>query len=76
MKIAKWGNSLAIRIPVEVVQKLGLRANDEAQVRITGNHSFEVIRDCKRQEAIEVLRRLRVTVAEDFSFNRDEIYVQ
>ena len=74
MKLAKWGNSLAIRIPAEVVDRLGLRENEEADIRVTGDHSFEVVRDRRRQEAIETIRSLRVTVPEDFVFNRDEIY--
>ena len=74
MKVAKWGNSLAIRIPAEVVEKLGLHENEEAQVRVTGDHSFEVVRDRSRQQALETIRRLRVTVPEGFVFNRDEIY--
>jgi antitoxin MazE len=45
MKISKWGNSLAIRIPAEVVQKLGLRPDEEAIVNVTGKNSFEVVRD-------------------------------
>ena len=74
MRLAKWGNSLAIRIPAEVVEKLGLRENQEADIRVTGEHSFEVVRDRKRQEALETIRQLRVTVPEGFFFDRDEIY--
>ena len=74
MKLAKWGNSLALRIPAEVVQKLGLRENEDAEVRVTGEHSFEVMRDRRRQEALETIRRLRVTVPKGFVFDRDEIY--
>ena len=74
MKVAKWGNSLAIRIPAEVVEKLGLRESQDAHVRVTGEHSFEVVRDRSRQEALETIRKLRVTVPEGFRFDRDEIY--
>ena len=74
MKFAKWGNSLAIRIPAEVVEKLGLTPDQEAVVNVTGENSFEVVRDHRRQEAIEAIRRLRVTVPDGFVFDRDEIY--
>lgn len=74
MKFAKWGNSLAIRIPAEVVAKLGISPDEEAQIKVTGEHSFEITRDRRRQEAIETLRKLRVVVPNDFVFNRDEIY--
>ncbi len=74
MKISKWGNSLAIRIPAEVVEKLGLTPNEEAVVNVTGENSFEVVRDCRRQEAMERLRKMRVELPADFVFDRDEIY--
>jgi antitoxin MazE len=74
MKLAKWGNSLAVRIPSDVVEKLGLRPDDEAEIRVTGDHSFEVVRDRRREEALETLRTLRVTVPDGFVFSRDEIY--
>jgi antitoxin MazE len=74
MKFAKWGNSLAVRIPADVVAKLGLSPDEEAQIRVTGEHSFEVIRDRSREEALEKLRKLRFTVPEDYSFDRSEIY--
>ncbi len=74
MKLAKWGNSLAIRIPADVVERLGLKPDEEAEVRVTGDHSFEVVRDRRREEALEVLRKLRVTVPDGFVFSRDEIY--
>ena len=32
MKFAKWGNSIAIRVPAEVVAKLGISPDEEAQI--------------------------------------------
>jgi antitoxin MazE len=29
MKVSKWGNSLAIRLPAELVEKLGIKEGDE-----------------------------------------------
>jgi antitoxin MazE len=74
MKLARWGNSLAIRIPAEVVEKLKLEPGEEIEVKVTGDNQFEVSRDRRRQEALEKLRRLRITVPEDYVFDRDEIY--
>lgn len=74
MKFAKWGNSIAIRIPADVVAKLGISPDEEAQIRVTGEHSFEISRDRTRQEAIEKMRKLRFVVPDDYVFNRDEIY--
>jgi antitoxin MazE len=38
LQIAKWGNSLAMRLPVEIVRRFGLRDGDsiEAQLTIDG----------------------------------------
>jgi antitoxin MazE len=38
LQVAKWGNSLALRIPAEVVRRLGLRegATVEAQLTVDG----------------------------------------
>ena len=74
MKFAKWGNSVAIRIPAEVVAKLGISPNEEAQIKVTGEYSFEITRDRRRQEAIESLRRLARPLPPGYKFNRNEIY--
>jgi antitoxin MazE len=74
MKFAKWGNSIAVRIPAEVVVKLGISPNEEAQIKVTGENSFEITRDRSRQQAIEKLRKLRFALPNNYVFNRDEIY--
>jgi len=74
MKFAKWGNSMAIRIPAEVVAKLGISPDEEAQIKVTGEYSFEVSRDRRRQEAIEAIRKLARPLPPGYKFNRDEIY--
>ena len=42
LQIARWGNSLALRIPSEIVRQLGLRegATVEAQLTADGNLSI------------------------------------
>lgn len=74
MKFAKWGNSLAIRIPAEVVTKLGISPNDEALIKVTGESSFEITRDRRREDALKRLRELRFVLPDDYVFDRDEIY--
>ena len=74
MKFAKWGNSLAIRIPADVVAKLGISANEEAEIKVTGEHSFEVARDRRREEAIEEMRKLALPLPAGYEFNREELY--
>lgn len=74
MKFAKWGNSVAIRIPAEVVAKLGISPDEEAQIKVTGEYSFEITRDRRRQEAIEAIGKLARPLPSGYKFNRDEIY--
>ena len=74
MKFAKWGNSIAVRIPAEVVAKLGISANDEALIKVTGESSFEITRDRRREEALKRLRELRFVLPDDYVFNREELH--
>lgn len=74
MKLAKWGNSLAIRIPAEVVEKLKLNPGEEIEVRVTGDDQFEVSRDLRRRKAIEELKKLRVPLPEGYVFRRSDVY--
>jgi antitoxin MazE len=74
MKFAKWGNSVAVRIPAEMVALLGISPGEEAEIKVTGEHSFEVTRDCSRQKAIEAIHKLARPLPPGYKFNRDEIY--
>ena len=74
MKFAKWGNSIAVRIPAEVVTKLGISPNDEALIKVTGESSFEITRDRRREEALKRLRELRFVLPDDYVFNREELH--
>jgi antitoxin MazE len=65
VKFAKWGNSIAVRIPAEVVTKLGISANDEALIKVTGDSSFEITRDRRREDALKRLRELRFVLPDD-----------
>jgi antitoxin MazE len=74
MMIAKWGNSLAVRIPAALVAELNLKPGEKVRIIRSGDHGFVVERDRTREEALERLRKLRFTVPSDYVFNRDEIY--
>ncbi len=72
MQVAKWGNSLAIRLPAAVVDALGLKEGDQIEVRIAGDREFEIRRDRSKDEALARLRRLRRPLPPGFSFDRDK----
>ena len=72
MQAAKWGNSLAIRLPQAVVKALKLREGDEIEITVAGTRHFEVARDRKRDEALKRLRTLKRPLPPGFKFDREE----
>jgi antitoxin MazE len=72
MQVAKWGNSLAVRLPAAVVEALELKEGDQIEIRIAGDRSFEVRRDKSRERALARLRKLRRPLPPGFRFDRDE----
>jgi antitoxin MazE len=72
MKIAKWGNSMAIRIPKDVADALGLSLGDEVELEPGRVGVLRINRQLTREEALANLRRLRGTMPADFKFDRDE----
>lgn len=72
MRVAKWGNSLAVRLPAAVVEALKLKENDEVHIHVAGARDFEVARKPDRAALIERLRRFRGRLPADFKFDRDE----
>ena len=73
MRVAKWGNSLAVRLPVAIVEELGLSDGDEVKfVKGAGDGEIAVVRDDWRKQAIERLRALQVDFPADYKFDREE----
>ena len=72
MQVAKWGNSLAIRLPAAVVEALKLREGDEIEIHVAGARQFGVARKPERADLLKRLRALRGRLPADFKFDRDE----
>jgi antitoxin MazE len=76
MKVSKWGNSLAIRLPASVIESLQLQEGDEVDFHRDADGAISVERKATRQEivdrAIERLRAYRGSLPADFKFDRDE----
>jgi antitoxin MazE len=70
MQVSKWGNSLAVRLPSEVVEALELKEGDEIEIKIADAREFKVRRDPARQRALDRLRRLRRPLPHGFVFDR------
>lgn len=72
MQVAKWGNSLAVRLPAAVVKALGLREGDEIEIHVEGMRSMAVARKPDREALIARLREFRGRLPDDFKFDREE----
>jgi antitoxin MazE len=72
MQVAKWGNSLAVRIPAAVVEALALKEGDDIEIRVAGKRDFAVEKQPSLEERLTRLRRLRRSLPKDFHFNREE----
>jgi antitoxin MazE len=70
MQVAKWGNSLAVRLPASVVEALQLKEGDEIDVYVEGSRSFAVKRTASPRELLERVRRFRGRMPESFRFDR------
>jgi antitoxin MazE len=76
MQVAKWGNSLAIRLPVVVVEALKLKEGDDIEVRVAGAREFAVSRKPGRKDLLKRLRAFRGRLPADFKFDRDEAHAR
>lgn len=72
MQIAKWGNSLAIRIPATVVDALKLKEGDDIEVVIADDGSFGLRRDTTKSEALKVIRSFQGRLPKGFKFDREQ----
>ncbi|HLY57309.1 MAG TPA: AbrB/MazE/SpoVT family DNA-binding domain-containing protein [Stellaceae bacterium] len=72
MQVAKWGNSLAVRLPATVVEALDLRAGDQIEIHVAGPREFAVARKPGRDQLLKRLRAFRGRLPDDFKFDRDE----
>ncbi len=72
MKVAKWGNSLAVRLPQPVVDALELAEGDEIEINVAGSRIVEIARAPDDEALLARLRRLRGSLPKGFRFDRLE----
>ena len=72
MQVAKWGNSLAVRLPAAVVEALELKNGDEIEIYVAGTRELAIARNPGREELLKRLRTFRGRLPADFTFDRDE----
>ena len=65
LQLAKWGNSLAVRLPVACTRAAGLREGDtvEAEVTPVGEIKLTLAQDFDKAAFLKRLRKLRATMS-------------
>lgn len=71
MQVAKWGNSLAVRIPAELVRDMGLKEGDRIELERAGGN-LAVRRSPSADEILAELRRFRGRLPAARRLSRDE----
>lgn len=74
MQVSKWGNSLAIRLPLSVVKALELQEGDNIEVFVADQRTFhiKIKKELDRPLLLERLRQFRGKLPPDFIFDRND----
>ncbi len=72
MQVAKWANSLAVRLPAAVAELLSLCKSDSTEIVVDGSRELAV---CKQEGVEGMMKRFekfRGRLPPDFHFSREE----
>jgi antitoxin MazE len=72
MQVSKWGDSLAVRLPKALVEKLRLSVGDELNIVDVAERTLVVEKEDRRKAAIDRLAALNWKLPPDYKFDRDE----
>jgi antitoxin MazE len=72
MQVAKWGNSLAVRLPAAVVEALELKEGDEIEIHVADARTLVVALKPGREKLLMRLRAFRGRMPADWKFDRGE----
>lgn len=72
MQVAKWGNSLAVRLPAKLVRSLDLKAGDTLDLKVFGDGELGVEKRPELEDLLAKVRKYRGRMPADFKFDRLE----
>lgn len=72
MQVSKWGNSLAVRLPVSVVKAMDLKEGDDIEIHVVGSRAFEIDKAPDAIALLSRLRKFRGRLPRQFKFDRIE----
>jgi antitoxin MazE len=68
MRVSRFGNSLAVRLPASLVETLELKYGDDVELVPVGDKRLGVARKPDLNEVVAQLRSLREKLPPDFPF--------
>lgn len=71
-QIARWGNSLAVRLPAKLVREMNLSEGDNIQLRRLDDETLGMSEDERRRWAMEAIRALARPFPDGYKFDREE----
>lgn len=72
MRISKWGDSLGVRLPKAIVDELKLKPGDEVEIVAASREKLVLQKADERQAAFARMAARRLTMPDDYVFNREE----
>ena len=72
MRVAKWGNSLAVRLPRKLVDEMKLKAGDEIEVVKAEGREVAIGKVDRREQFLKAMEQFRWPVPEGYKFDRNE----
>lgn len=73
MQVAKWGNSLAVRLPADLVRELGIKEGDQIDL-VQDDGQVRVRRLPRADEVLTGLRRFRGKLPTAERLSRDDAH--
>ena len=67
-------SGLAVRLPVSVVEALGLQEGDDIEIEVADRRAFEIRKKPEARELLARLRQYRGRLPADFKFDRLEAH--
>lgn len=74
MRVSRWGDSLAVRLPRELVERMGLAEGDEVEVMAAGERALAVAKEGSAEEFRARLKALRRPAPPGYRWRREDAY--
>ena len=72
MLVAKWGNSLAVRLPRKLVDEMKLKPGDEIELVKAEGREVAIEKIDKREQFLKAMEQFRWPAPEGYKFDRNE----